>query len=120
MGGRRATSLVQVVGKEHLDPSLDRRLKTAIKKGDIEAIAESSTALSQRAIEDRELDDYLKRFTPFILEKLSRGKPLDDPRQEVRAEWSRLKREHDIRIGGVLSEAVVQAVIDLLQKRLKA
>lgn len=120
MGGRRATSLTHVVAIGRLDPSLERQLKTALQKGDPEAIAESGSALSLKAISSRQLDAFLEHFTPFIREKLARGRPLDDPRKEVRAEWSRLKREHDIRIKGVLSEAVVQAVIDFLRNRLKA
>jgi hypothetical protein len=108
------------VGIGRLDTSLEQQLKTALKKGNIEAIAESSAALSRRAIANRELDGYLERFTPFIREKLSRRIPLDDPRKEVRAEWSRLKREYNIRIRAVLSQAVEQAVIDFLRTRLKA
>jgi hypothetical protein len=108
----------EVLGPGHSYPALERDLRTALKAGKTEAIAEASSELAHKAVSDRELDSYFAYFVPFIQDKLARAKPLKDARQEVREEWSHLKRKHDIRIRGVISDAVVQAVIDFLKERL--
>ena len=119
MGGRRATSLNAVVGAAH-SPALEHRLKVALRSADPEAIAATSAELTRRAIPLRQLDECLTHFTPFVRAKLERRVPLDDPRREVRAEWSRLKRQHDLHPSSVLSQAVEQAVIEFLSKRLRS
>ena len=118
MGGRRARSLPQVLGEGHAYPLLERKLKAALKTGDPDAIAETSSELGRKAVSTQELDSYLAYFIPFIQDKLSRAKPLEDARKEVREEWARLKRRHEIKIRGVVSDAVAQAVIDFLKARL--
>lgn len=118
MGGRRATSLGEVVGAAR-SPALEHQLKVALKSADPDAIAAASAELTRKAIPLRQLDECLTHFTPFVRAKLERGVPLEDPRREVRAEWASLKRQHDLHPSRVLSEAVEQAVMEFLSKRLR-
>ncbi len=119
MGGRRATSLGAVVGDAR-SPALEHRLKVALKSADPEAIASTSAELTRKAIPLRQLDECLTHFTPYIRAKLEGGVPIEDPRREVRAEWSRLKRQHDLHPSSILSQAVEQAVIEFLTTRLRS
>lgn len=118
MGGRRARSISEVLGPGRSYPGLERQLTTALKSGDPSAIAEASVKLANKAVTTRELDTYLAYFVPYIQDKLAQAKPSGDIRKDVREEWSRLKRQHDIDVRGVLSDAVAQAVIDFLKARL--
>ena len=118
MGGRRARSLSDVFGR--VDPALERRLKSAVESGDGEALADSASAVARRAVITPHLAAYLEHFTPFIRARLARGTPLEDPRKEVRAEWSRLKRVRSLPVTGLQqADAIVQAVIDFLRARLQ-
>jgi hypothetical protein len=117
MGGRRATSLSAIASPSRSVSSIERKLKSAIRAGDPVAIAKSSLQLSKKVFAPGKLDDYLGHFTPFIRQKLAQGFPVLDPRKEVRAEWSRIKRDYDIPLTGARSQAVEQAVIDFIRAR---
>ncbi len=119
MGGRRARSLSDLAAPGRSVVGIGRMLGAAIRQGDPDTIAKRSIQISKKSFVPSKIDSYFGYFVPFIHHKLSAGIQLIDARKEVRAEWSRIKREHGIEFHGVRNEAVVQAVIDFLRARLE-
>ena len=66
MGGRRATSLTQVLGPKRAYPGLERKLHSALADQDPEAITDAAAALATKAVPPRDLDSYLVHLVPFI------------------------------------------------------
>jgi len=115
MGGRRAVSLSQVLGSTTREPKLEARLHSALRRGEPEEIADVSSALAARVLSPAEAANYLALFVPFVREHLTKPLPPQDLRASVREEWTHLKSKHDLNVKGVLNDAVVQSVLDLLR-----
>ena len=117
MGGRRATSLVEVLGPSQTYPQLERDLHRGIAKEDARAISAAAASLAKKSLSPRRLDSYLELLLPFIKKRFQQQPKGRDLRADVRREWSRIKRAHEIRLNHVVNDAVVQAVIDLLRAK---
>lgn len=115
MGGRRATSLAEVLGSRRAYPGLERNLHQALSDQDPQAISNAAAALATKALRPKDLDSYLIHLVPFIRKQLAKPAPPKDVRRDVRREWSRVKKAHGIEVRRVISDAVVQAAEDLLR-----
>lgn len=118
MGGRRPTSIASILGPNR-DSRMERQLQKALQKENPEQIATVSSNLAQKAATQEEVNNYFAPFLPFIKNQLERAGPLDsaERRQEVRAEWSRIKRELKLEVRTPVNDAVVQAVMEFLRDR---
>jgi len=117
MGGRRATSLVQVLGPKRIFPLLEKKLHTALSDQDPQAISDAAAALATKAVPRERADSFLALLVPFIKRQLARRAPPKDLRREVRREWAHIKKTHGIKVRRVISDAVVQAAEDLLKAK---
>ena len=117
MGGRRATSLADVLGSEKTYPRLERELRSALSDQDPNAISDAAAALATRAVPPYRLDSYLALLVPFIRKQLARRAPPKDVRREVRREWAHIKKTHGIEVRRVVNDAVVQAAVDLIKAK---
>lgn len=115
MGGRRAASLGEVLGSSRSAPKLERELREGLRKKDPEILTKAARDVAAKVIEPSLLAAHLKLLVPFVSERLRSPRPSADIRSDVRAEWSRLKREHGIRETATVNDAVVHAVIDVLR-----
>ena len=118
MGGRRPVSVAAILGPNRAT-GLERRLVNALRDQDTDRIASVSADLANKAATPEEIKTYFNPFIPFIKRQLDRAGPVDSRewRQEVRAEWSRIKRDQGIEVRSAVNDAVVQAVIDFLRSQ---
>jgi hypothetical protein len=115
MGGRRASSLVEVLGPKKTYPALEKRLYSALSDQDAHAISDAAAAISIRVVPPQDLDSYLVHLVPFIKKQLAKRPPPKDVRRMVRREWSHIKKTHSIKVRRVISDAVVQAAENLIK-----
>lgn len=119
MGGRRATSVSEILGAGRSHTRLVNKLDSALTADDTTAISAAASQLATKVVSPKELDSHLALLVPYIRRELSSKTPSDDLRRDVRREWSRVKKEHNVRLNRVVSEAVVQGAIDLLRRAKK-
>ena len=120
MGGRRATTISDVLGSDKSYPRLERELQSALSDQNPHAISSVAAELAARALPQTELDTYLTLLVPFIKKELSRRrKPQEDIRRSVRREWSQVKKANNVEVRRVVNDAVVQAAIDVLKRAKK-
>jgi len=117
MGGRRATSLVEVIGTKKSYPTLEKKLHTALSDQDPIAISDAAANLATKVLSPQDLSSYLVHLVPFIKRELARWAPAKDVRRKVRREWSHIKKTHGIKLRSVVNDAVVQAAEDLLRAK---
>ena len=117
MGGRRATSLADVLGPGRTYPGLQRKLHNALTDKNPQAISDAAAELAIKAVPRQRLDSYLKLLVPFIKKRLAKPAAPEDIRREVRIEWTHIKKAHGIEVRRVVNDAVVQAAEDLLRSR---
>jgi hypothetical protein len=117
MGGRRATSLVEVLGPKKTYPTLEKKLRSALSDQDPHAISGAAAALATKAFPPRDFESYLVHLVPFIKKQLAKPAPPKDVRRKVRREWSHIKKTHGIKVRRVINDAVVQAAENLLKAK---
>ena len=116
MGGRRAVSIRDALGTSRSFPKLERDLDQGLSKQDPRAVSQAASDLAKRAIPATELTSHLRLFVPFIQKQLGEA-PDRDVRSDVRREWARLKKTHDIHVSEAVNNSLVQAVISFLKAR---
>lgn len=116
MGGRRAVSISQVLGPAR-DEQQVARLHQALQSGTAEQIADVSSRLAREALSPTQAAEYLRLFLPFVRTHLKEPLAPDERRKAVRHEWTQIKKNHGLEVRGVINDAVVQAVLDLLRAR---
>lgn len=117
MGGRRATSISDVLGPKKSYPSLEKKLHRALSEKDLKGISTAAATLATKSVPLTDLDSYLVHLVPFIRKQLTKKEPPKDVRRDVRREWARIKKSEGIQVRPVVSNAVVQAAIDLLKDK---
>ena len=117
MGGRRATSLIEVLGPKKAYPKLEKKIQSALSDQDPRAISDAAAALATKALPSAALDTYLVHLSPFITKHLAMRTLPSDIRSKVRHEWSHIKGVHGIKVRRVVSEAVVQAAENLIRAK---
>ncbi len=117
MGGRRATSLDEVLGPKKSYPTLEKKLHSALSDRDPRAISDAAAAIATKAIPPQNVESYLVHLVPFIKKQLAKRVPPKDVRRKVRREWSRIKKAHGIKVRRVINDAVAQAAENLLRPK---
>jgi len=98
---------------------LERELHDALKTQDPKGIAAASAVLASRLPEAPQIPDYLSYFVPYIKKQYQREEPVDvtERRSEVRQIWAEIRRDQKIDVRPVISDAVVQAVLNFLRRQ---
>jgi len=116
MGGRRARSLVEIVGT-----GLSRqkeKFEQAIASGDPQAVTTSSAQLMASSKRAANIIYYVSKLADFVRKIVEKGDDLSREEREslARKEWSRIKRKENIKNDPIVTEAVVRATAKALAK----
>jgi hypothetical protein len=116
MGGRRATSLSQIVGTGL--GAQEASFTRAIGKKDPESIATSSAKLVADSDKISDILYYASKLTDFVIKEAKSKQDLNYVQREhlARQEWSRIKREENLEDDPVVTKAIVSAVTKAIGK----
>jgi hypothetical protein len=119
MGGRRATSLGEILGTG-LGPQ-KASFTRAIGHKDPESIATSSAKLAAESDKISDILFYASKLTNFVLEHAKSKKELnhEERLRLARQEWSRIKKEEGIEDNPIITRAIVLAAARAIGKRRK-
>jgi len=115
MGGRRATSLREVLGA--VNPGHASSLGRALRDQNPIAVAEASAKLVASSPKPASILFYAAKLARFVAEKLGEAKELSYSERErlVRQEWSRIKRAEGIPNDPVVTNTLVIAATRALK-----
>jgi hypothetical protein len=116
MGGRRPTSLGEIIGGG-LGPQ-KARLTRAIGHEDPESIATSSAKLAAESEKISDILYYASKLTDFVLKHAQSKKELDYEQRIhlARQEWSRVKKLEGLKDDPVFTNAIVSAAAKAIGK----
>jgi|SRR5882672_4751939 len=116
MGGRRATSLGEILGSG-LGPQ-KASLTRAIGHKDPESIATSSAKLAAQSDNISDVLYYASKLTAFVLEHSKSKKELnhEERKRLARQEWSRIKKKEGIKDNPIITKAIVLAAARAIGK----
>jgi len=116
MGGRRAKSLSQIVGK-----GLEKQqagFMRAVGKNDPEGIATSSAELVAKSGKISDILYYASKLADFVVKEAESKQDLshEERLKLVRREWSRIKKEENIEDDPITTDVIVFAAAKALGK----
>jgi hypothetical protein len=119
MGGRRATSLGEILGSG-LGPQ-KASLRRAIGNKDPESIATSSAKAAAESDDISDILYYASKLAPFVREHSKSKKELNfEERKRLAAqEWSRIKKAEGIENNPIITRAIVLAAAKAIRKERK-
>lgn len=119
MGGRRATSVNEIVGVGNA--SLKRKLGRALDAQDPQRVAASAAELLAAGDKTIDILYYASRLAGFVRDVIESGKDLTyEQRQALAREaWSRIKQEEHLPDDPIVTHALVAAVAGALAKAKK-
>jgi hypothetical protein len=119
MGGRRATSLGEILGSG-LGPQ-QANFTRAVGHKDPEGIATSSAKLIAESDRVSDILYYASKLTDFVLQEAKSKKDLNYEQRLrlARQAWSRVKREEGLKNDPIVTEAIVSAAAKAIGKRRK-
>lgn len=113
MGGRRARSVTEIVGR---GLTSERTFDRALDAGNPAALAASSARMVAESDRVTDIIFYVSRLTGLVRRFVEEGRDLSyDERQAVaRREWSRIKQQENLPDDPVTTQAIVAAVAKAL------
>jgi hypothetical protein len=116
MGGRRARSLLEIVGT-----GLSRqkeKFEEAIASKDPQALATSSAKLMANSKRAASIVYYAAKLSDFVRKTVESGEDLthSERMRLARKEWSRIKKKENIENDPIVTEAVVRATAKAIAK----
>lgn len=118
MGGRRATSLGEVVGKG-LGPQ-KASFSRAISGKNPEGIAESSAKLAAESDKISDILYYAAKLADFVRKHADENLGHEERIRLARQEWSRVKKRDGIENNPLITNAIVSAAAKALGKGKKS
>ena len=118
MGGRRAGSLTNLVGKGGGVSTAKSELSRAVTKENSNAIAEASAKLITKSDVGLEALRYSLKLAPFISRNTKHLAKLSNKEQDekIRHAWSKVKKDHDLKTSPELDSTVISAAKNTLLK----
>jgi len=119
MGGRRATSLGEILGSGM--GAQQASFTRAVGHKDPEAIASSSAKLVAESERVSDILYYASKLTDFVLKEAKSKRDLnyEERIHLARQAWSRVKKEEGLKNDPIVTEAIVSAVAKAIGKRRK-
>ena len=116
MGGRRARSVIEVVGGGL--SALRGRFSKAISEHDPEALAISSAKLLAQSEKTGDIVYYVSKLADFVRKTVESGRELSRAKRVklARREWSRIKKKEGIPNDPIVTNAVVSAAAEAIGK----
>jgi hypothetical protein len=119
MGGRRSTSLGEILGSGL--GAQQRNFTRAIGDKDPESIATSSAKLAAESDKISDILYYVAKLADFVRKEAKSKQDLNYGEREhlARREWSRIKKKEGLEDDPVVTKAIVSAVVKAIGKRRK-
>jgi hypothetical protein len=121
MGGRRASSLSEIVGAGSRLAPLSRSLGRALTAEDPGRVAAATAHLLADGAKSTDILYYASQLTDFIRRVVESGKDLSYEKREslARQEWSRIKARDGLTDDAIVTQALVSAAARSLARQKK-
>lgn len=116
MGGRRARSLSEIVGGGL--GAQEASFTRAIGSGSAQAVASSSAKLIEKSDKVADILFYASKVAEFVSKVAASKRDLDYEQrvQLARQEWSRVKKEENLKDDPIVTNAIVSAAAKAIAK----
>jgi len=121
MGGRRASSISQIVGSGSRLRPLSQQLGRALSAENPQRVAEAAANLLATGPKSTDILYYAAQMTKFIRRAVESGKDLPYNKREAlaREEWSRIKAREGLPDDSVTTQAIVSAAAKAMGRQKK-
>ncbi|MEJ0085099.1 MAG: hypothetical protein WDO72_05430 [Pseudomonadota bacterium] len=121
MGGRRASSISEIVGSNPRLAPLSRKLGKALTSEDPEKVARAAADLVATGSKSTDILYYATQMSEFIRRTVESGKDLSHNEREslAREEWSRVKAREGLPDDSIATQAIVSAATRAIARKKK-
>jgi hypothetical protein len=121
MGGRRASSIREIVGSGSRLAPLSQKLGKALTAEDPDQVASAAANLLATGPKSTDIFFYAAQLTDFIKRTVASGKDLSYEEREAlaRKEWSKIKERENLPDDAIITNVIIPAAARAIARQKK-